>query len=84
MREEGGGHAKRLENKGNSYLGVGFTLAKILHNIFLSLDKHPDYHLRFWQTQPKICHSPKVKDGVENFFFLFLDPYFCTIFVDKL
>ena len=23
-------------------------------------------HLRFKHAQPKICHSPKVEDGVEN------------------
>ena len=26
-------------------------------------------HLRFKQAQPKMCHSPKVEDGVENKFF---------------
>ena len=24
------------------------------------------FHLRFKQAQPKMCHSPKVEDGVEN------------------
>ena len=24
-------------------------------------------HLRFKQAQPKMCHSPKVEGGVENF-----------------
>ena len=26
-------------------------------------------HLRFKQAQPKMCHSPKVEDGVEKKFF---------------
>ena len=37
-------------------------------------------HLRFKQAQPKICHSHKVEDGVENYFFFFLDPYVWTFF----
>ena len=24
------------------------------------------WHLHFKQAQPKMCHSPKVEDGVEN------------------
>ena len=33
-------------------------------------------HLCFKQAQPKMCHSPKVDDGVEHFFSHFLDPFF--------
>ena len=31
-------------------------------------------HLRFKHAQPKMCHSPKVEDKVESYFFFFLGP----------
>ena len=40
-------------------------------------------HLRFKPAQPKMCHSPKVEDGVENCFFL-LGPIFLDNFFEDL
>ena len=31
--------------------------------------RRDNIHLRFKQAQPKMCHSPKVEDKVENQFF---------------
>ena len=39
-------------------------------------------HLCFKQAQPKMCHSPKVDDGVKNNFSLF-GPIFLGIFLFK-
>ena len=41
-------------------------------------------HLCFKQAKPKMCHSPKVEDGVEINFFNFLDAYFWQFFNKKL
>ena len=38
-------------------------------------------HLCFKQAQPKMCHSPKVDDGVDSFF---LNTYFRTISFEEL
>ena len=41
-------------------------------------------HLRFKHAQPKMCHSPKVENGVDIFFLFFCDPYFRTIFCEEV
>ena len=38
------------------------------------------YTLAFKQALPKMCHSPKVENEVDNKCFFFCDPYFRTIF----
>ena len=41
-------------------------------------------HLCFKQAQAKMCHSPKVSDGVDIFFSFFLKTYFWPIFFEEL
>ena len=41
-------------------------------------------HLCFKHARPKMCHSPKVDDGVEIFFTIFLNNYFRTFFFKEL
>ena len=41
-------------------------------------------HLCFKQAQLKMCHSPKVDDGLDNFFQNFLKTYFRTFFFKEL
>ena len=41
-------------------------------------------HSCFKQAQPKMCHSPKVEDGVDIFIVYFFDSYFWTIFFKEL
>ena len=36
-------------------------------------------HLCFKQAQPKMCHSPKVDEGVDHFFFKLLEHLFFDI-----
>ena len=52
--------------------------AAIAFSWLLHLKNPPTTHLCFKQAQPKIRHSPKVDDGVEFFFFNFLNTYFRT------
>ena len=40
-------------------------------------------HLCFKQAQPKMCHSPKVDDGVDIFLFLLLEHLFLDHFFLK-
>ena len=41
-------------------------------------------HLCFKQAQPKMCHSPKVDEGVDIYKKKFLNTYFGTFFVEEL
>ena len=41
-------------------------------------------HLCFKQAQPKMCHSPKVDDGVDIFFKTSCKPNFGPFFLEEL
>ena len=40
--------------------------------------------MRFKHAQPKMCHSPKYEDRVENHFLSFFGPISLTIFIEEI
>ena len=62
------------------YILLGPNIAFIINGRVLTIIGH----LCFMQAQPKMCHSPKVDEGVDHFFLNFLNTYLLTFVFKEL